>query len=99
MVVANVVGGATVFFFLGFVLPWSERYLPANVAALIAYMTAAMVVGCVVSARAFLPIREWALGNRAVTTADRTYIVRQPLRQTVINFTLWVGSLLVFVPI
>ena len=99
MVVANVVGGAVVFFFLGFVLPRSQRYLTANVAALVMYMIASMVIGCAVSTRALAPIRAWALGEREVTTEDRTYIVRHPLRQTVINFALWVGSLLLFVPI
>ena len=99
MLLANLAGGAIVFLFLGFVLPRSQRLDEANVVALIAYMFFAAVVGCAVSGRAFLPIRAWALGQRPITGADRTYIVRHPLRQALINFGLWVGSELVFVPI
>jgi adenylate cyclase len=99
MVLANVAGGAIVFLFLGFVLPKEQRFLSANVIALISYAIFSVVVGCLVSARAFLPIREWALGNRPITSADRRYVVRHPLRQSGINFALWMGSEAVFVPI
>ena len=99
MMLANIAGGAIVFTFLGFVLPKPQRLLEANIIALIAYMTFSLVVGCAVSGRAFLPIRPWALGERPITPQDRVYIVRHPLRQTVINFALWMGSEFVFIPI
>ncbi|MDQ1695498.1 MAG: adenylate cyclase [Frankiaceae bacterium] len=99
MVAANIAGGAIVFLFLGFVLPRNQRFLMDNVIALITYMTLAVVFGCIVSTRAFLPIRQWALGERPITSEDRTYVVRHPLRQALINFAIWMGSELVFIPI
>jgi adenylate cyclase len=99
MVVANIVGGAVVFAFLGFVLPKPQRYLDANVIALIAYMGVAVVVGCAVSARAFQPIRNWVLGDAPTTEHDRCYVVTHARRQAVINFCMWMGSALVFIPI
>lgn len=99
MVLANIAGGAIVFIFLGCVLPRAQRLLDANVIALVSYMSAAVIVGCVVSGRAFQPIREWAIGDRPITPADRVYVVRHPLRQALINFAIWMGSELVFIPI
>jgi adenylate cyclase len=99
MVTANVAGGALVFLLLGFVLPRAERVLDANVIALAAYMIFAVAAGCAWSARAFAPILEWATGGRDVTPADRTYVVRHPLRQSGINFAIWMGSEAVFIPI
>lgn len=99
MVVANIIGGAVVFVFLGFVLPRPQRYLDANVIALATYMAFAVVVGCVVSARAFLPIRNWVLGDAPTTEADRSYVVTHARRQAIINFCMWMGSEIVFIPI
>ena len=99
MVVANMVGGGVVFAFLGMVLPQPQRYLDANVIALIAYMAFSMVVGCAVSARAFQPIHNWVLGDADTTEHDRCYVVTHARRQAVINFCMWMGSLVVFVPI
>jgi adenylate cyclase len=62
-------------------------------------MSASVVVGCVVSARAFAPVRDWVLGDRPITPDDRVFIVRHPLRQSLINFAIWMGSELVFIPI
>jgi adenylate cyclase len=99
MMVANIAGGVIVFTFLGFVLPRPQRLLDANVIALGAYLLFSMVVGCAVSARAFQPIRDWVLGERPMTAEARHYIVRHPLRQAVINFAMWMGSEVVFIPI
>ncbi len=99
MTIANVDGAAIVFLFLDFVLPSHQRFDQANVVAVVAYMIFSVVTGCVVSARAFLPIQRLLDSGRAVTPDDRQYVVRHPLRQTLINLSLWVGSLLVFVPI
>src|SRR3954447_13388873 len=99
MLGANAIGGVIVFTFLGFVLPRSQRLLAANLIALIAYGMSSMIVGSLVSARAFRPVNEWLAGGRDITSADRVYLVRHPLRQALINFALWIGSLLLFVPI
>jgi hypothetical protein len=92
MVVANMIGGVVVFVFLGFVLPRPQRYLDANVIALVSYLTFAMLAGFVISARAFLPIRSWVLGDAGTTEANRCYVVTHARRQAVINFCIWMGS-------
>ena len=99
MMVANIAGGIIVFTFLGFVLPRPQRLLDANIIALVTFLPFSLVVGCAVSARAFQPIRDWVLGERPMTGEARHYIVRHPLRQAIINFCLWMGSELVFIPI
>jgi len=80
-------------------LPKPQRLLDANVIALASYLTFSLVVGCLVSARAFQPIRDFVLGDRPMTSDARHYIVRHPLRQGVINFALWMGAEVVFLPI
>jgi len=99
MVAANVVGGAVVFLFLGLLLPRSEREATENVVALLSYMALSLVVGCVWSSRAFKPMHDWTLAAGAADDRLRTYVVRHPLRQALINFALWMGAEVVFVPI
>lgn len=99
MVMSNLAGGAIVFLFLGLVLPPAQRYDVANIIGLIAYCMFSVVVGCLWSTYAFRPINEWAVDGRQVTPEDRVYVVRHPLRQALINFALWLGAIVVFVPI
>jgi hypothetical protein len=89
MVVANMIGGVVVFVFLGFVLPRPQHYLDANIIALVSYLTFALLAGFVISARAFLPIRSWVLGDAGTTEANRCYVVTHARRQAVINFCIW----------
>jgi adenylate cyclase len=99
MMVANGMGGAIVFFLLGFLLPRAQRFLDANIIALVSYMLFSFVGCAVVSGRAFQPIRQWMKSESPATSVERTYVVRHPLRQGVLNFVFWMGSELVFVPI
>jgi len=99
MVLANLAGGAIVFLFLGLVLPRAERMFVPNIVALATYMVVSMVVGCLWSARAFEPIRDWLRSERPITTKERTYVVRHPLRQSLINFAIWMGSEVLFIPL
>ncbi|HET7529887.1 MAG TPA: adenylate/guanylate cyclase domain-containing protein [Mycobacteriales bacterium] len=99
MGLANAAGGAIVFMFLGFVLPRGQRFFVPNVVALAVYGVLSLTVGWLVSRRYFQPIAEWMSGERPLTTADRVYLVRHPLRQTTINFTLWLIAELVFIPV
>jgi adenylate cyclase len=99
MVVANMAGGAIVFLLLGFELPRAQRYDTLNVIALFAYAAFSVIVGCIWSTYAFRPIRDWAVDGRPVNSDDRVYVVRHPLRQALINFALWIGAILFFVPI
>jgi adenylate cyclase len=96
---SNMVGAAVVFLFLGLLLPASQRNNSINVVALVTYMVFSMVVGCAWSGRLFKPLHEWGVGAGPTDPKIREYVVRHPLRQTIVNFALWIGSELVFVPI
>jgi adenylate cyclase len=80
-------------------LPASQRENAVNVGALVSYMFLSMVVGCAWSTRLFKPMHEWVLGGRPTSPDLREYVVRHPLRQTAVNFALWMGSEIVFIPI
>jgi len=99
MLLNNMAGALIVFSYLGFVLPAPQRFFTDNIIALIAYNLLASAACCAVSGYAFRPLVRFAKEGRAATPAERTYIVRHPLRQTVLNFVVWMGSEFVFVPI
>jgi adenylate cyclase len=99
MLIGNLGGALIVFSYLGFILPAPQRFFDDNVISLIGYNLFASLVCCVVSGWAFRPLVRFAKEGRLPTPAERTYIVRHPLRQTVINFVTWMGSEFVFVPI
>jgi adenylate cyclase len=99
MGIANMIGAAVVFLFLGLLLPRSQRENAINVGALLAYMFLSMVVGCAWSTRLFKPMHDWVVGGRPTSPDLREYVVRHPLRQTGVNFALWMGSEVVFIPI
>lgn len=99
MVAANLFGGLDVFLFLELVLPHAQHPLDSNLLALTIYLSAAVVTGTALSAYAFRPIRRSLTGPGPLSSADRRYLVRHPLRQTVINFALWLGSLPLFLSI
>src|SRR3954471_3861266 len=55
MGIANMIGAAVVFLFLGLLLPRSQRENAVNVAALVSYMFLSMVVGAAGAPRRFRP--------------------------------------------
>ena len=99
MGLANMIGAAVVFLFLGLLLPPSQRENAVNVIALVTYVLLSLVAGCALGGRAFAPLHRWVIDGRATSSELRSYVVRHPLRQTVINFGMWMGSEIVFVPI
>ena len=99
MGIANMIGAAVVFLFLGLLLPRSQRENALNVGCLLGYMFFSMVVGCSWSTRLFKPMHDWVVGGRPTNPNLREYVVRHPLRQTLVNFALWMGSEAVFVPV
>ena len=99
MGISNMVGAAVVFLFLGLLLPRDQRENAVNVGALLAYMFVSMVIGCAWSARLFKPMHQWVLDGRPTSASMREYVVRHPLRQTGVNFALWMGSEVVFIPL
>lgn len=99
MLAGNLAGAVIVFSYLGFILPTPQRLFVDNLIALVAYNLFAGVLCSAVSAYAFQPLVRFAREGRPATAAERTYIVRHPLRQAVLNFVMWMGSEFVFVPI
>jgi adenylate cyclase len=99
MLMGNMAGAVIVFSYLGFILPRPQRFFIANLIALVAYNLLASAVCCVISGWAFRPLVRFAREGRPATPAERTYIVRHPLRQALLNFVVWMGSEFVFVPI
>ena len=99
MGVSNMVGAAVVFLFLGLLLPRSQRENAVNVISLLSYMLFSLGAGCALGGRAFQPLHQWVVEGRPATPEIRTYVVRHPMRQTVINFALWMGSEVLFIPI
>jgi adenylate cyclase len=99
MGISNAIGAAVVFLFLGLLLPASQRENFENVTALIGYVAFTMIVGSLWSMHVFRPIHSWVVQGLAEFPDARTFIVRHPLRQTLINFALWMGSELVFLPL
>src|SRR5438067_7124286 len=99
MLLVNLAGALIVFSYLGFVLPAPQRFFVDNLIALVAYNVLASLVCCAVSGLAFRPLVGFAKEGRPATADERTYIVRHPLRQAVLNFVVWMGSEFVFVPI
>jgi len=99
MLLGNMAGAVIVFSYLGFILPAPQRFFTDNIIALISYNLFASAVCCLVSGYAFRPLVRFAREGRAATPAERTYIVRHPLRQAILNFVVWMGSEFVFVPI
>ena len=92
MLMGNMAGAVIVFSYLGFILPAPQRFFTANIIALVAYNFIASVVCCAVSGMAFRPLVRFAKEGRAATAEERTYIVRHPLRQAMLNFVVWMGS-------
>src|SRR4051794_41825249 len=99
MGIANMIGAAVVFLFLGLLLPRSQRENGVNVAALISYMFLSMVVGCAWSTRLFKPMHDWALGGRRPNPGLGGNAVRNPRPQTPGNFRFGWGPGAVFIPI
>ncbi len=99
MLLVNTAGALIVFSYLGFILPAPQRFFVDNLIALVAYNVFASFVCGGISGWAFKPLVRFAREGRAATPAERTYIVRHPLRQTVISFVVWMGSEFVFIPI
>jgi len=99
MLMGNLAGAVIVFSYLGFILPRPQRFFIDNLVALAAYNLLASAVCCAASGYAFRPLVRFAREGRAATPAERTYIVRHPLRQALLNFVTWMGSEFVFVPI
>lgn len=106
MCAANTIGAIGVFLFLSYVLPLPNKFNPAdkhhvivvNLVTFILYTVAAAAVGWVVSAGRLRPIRRW-LREDSDAEALRDYVLRHPLRQTMVHAAIWAASELVFVPL
>lgn len=107
MCAANTLGAVGVFLFLAYVLPYPDRLNAAdehhavtvNLIAFISYMIVAALVGWLVSAGRLRPIRRWLREGAEFDDQIRSYVLRHPLRQALVNGVIWLVSEAVFIPL
>jgi adenylate cyclase len=107
MSVANLIGAAGVFLFLAYILPLPRHVGPGDTHHVVAvnqivfgcYAVLAVAVGWLMSAGRFRPIRRWLHDGAAYDEHVRSYVLRLPLWQTLMNGSIWAASEAVFVPL
>jgi adenylate cyclase len=91
---ANAVGAAVVFVFLGLVLPAPEiedstRALLTNLVITGIYVVAGTIVGSLWGARRLAPLRAWLRSDRPATEEERETVLRAPYRIVGVHAVLW----------
>lgn len=107
MCAANTLGAIGVFLYLSYVLPLPDRLdeadhshaVSVNLLAFVIYTLFAALVGWLVSAGRFRPIRRWLREGALFDDHIRIYVLRHPLRQTLVHGGIWLASEAVFVPL
>ncbi len=102
---ANVIGAATVFVFLTFLVPVPRSFthdaaaLWLNGVVSAVYVTAATVVAVSVSPRRVDEIRNWFLSGRPADREVRDLALRTPLSQAAISAAIWAVATVLFTAI
>jgi adenylate cyclase len=91
---ANLVGAAVVFVFLGLVLPTPEvedssETLIRNLVITALYVTAGTIVGSLWGAKRLSPLRQWLRSERPATEEEREVVLRAPYRIVGVHAVLW----------
>jgi adenylate cyclase len=91
---ANLVGAAVVFVFLGLVLPTPEvedstQVLLTNLVITALYVTAGTIVGSLWGAKRLSPLREWLRSERPATEQEREVVLGAPYRIVGVHAVLW----------
>ncbi len=93
LTIANAIGAAVVFVFLGLVLPSpeadSEGAVILNLAVTAGYLLLGAVVGAVWGSRRMVPVNAWLRSERPATEEERQYVLRAPYRIVRVHATLW----------
>ena len=98
---ANLIGGATVWIFLSYVLPTRHGFAPAwvNDLAFGVYMPIAIGIGWWVGVRDGAALRQWLETDRPPTASERRLALGTPRRLAQIHAVLWAGALVMFATI
>jgi adenylate cyclase len=101
MVGSNAIGTAVVFVLAVWVLPTPDTIdapnaTLVNLVAASIYLLAGSVAGTLLGMRSFRTQRDWLREERAPTEKERRVTLRGPLRQLVVNGTIWLVAAVVF---
>jgi adenylate cyclase len=103
-VLANIVPGIALFFYLQFLAPGSDGGVvpePARangkvLVALIAFILGTIPVGAVLNAKSMVPVVRWLSQDRPATPAEQLVVLRQPLHQALIAISFWAVAAVLF---
>jgi adenylate cyclase len=100
MITANVVGAGVVFVFLDYLLPVNlqDAHGPrtVNIAVFVAFMAVSCATGKLLGDRIAAPMCDWLDSELPATGTDRRNVLRQPLRQTRLNGSIWLAAAVLF---
>ena len=101
---ANIVPGIAMFFYLQFLGPGSDSGMVPNPArangkvliALLAFLACTVPVGAVLNAKSIVPVVRWLSQERPATPDEQLVVLRQPLRQALIALAFWAVAAVIF---
>ncbi|MDQ6837706.1 MAG: adenylate/guanylate cyclase domain-containing protein, partial [Actinomycetota bacterium] len=101
---ANVVPGIALFFYLQFLAPGADSGMVPDPArangkvllALLSFLLATIPIGAVLNAKNILPVVRWLGQDRPATAEEKLVVLRQPLRQALIAFAFWAIAAVIF---
>jgi adenylate cyclase len=99
---ANLVPGIALFFYLQFTLPAASgtpdpgRADTTMVLVFVVYVVLAVAAGSAGTFRAFAPVLRWIAEDRPATAAEQLAILRQPIDRGLAAFCYWAGAAVVF---
>lgn len=101
---ANLVPGIALFFYLQFLGPGSDSGVVPNpvrtngkvLLALIAFLLCTVPVGAVLTAKSLVPVARWLSQERPATPEEQLVVLRQPLRQALIALAFWAVAAVLF---
>lgn len=97
---ANLVGAAVVFAFLGLVMPTPEvesgRPLLVNVIVTAFYITTATILGTVWGTKRLRSLRQWLRSDRPATEEEKITVLRAPYRIVGVHAVLWSVAAILF---
>ncbi|MDQ2726458.1 MAG: HAMP domain-containing protein [Actinomycetota bacterium] len=101
---ANIVPGIALFFYLQFLGPGSDSGMVPNPArtngkvlvALLAFLLCTIPVGAVLNAKSLVPVLRWLSQERPATPEEQLVVLRQPLRQALVALAFWAVAAVLF---
>jgi adenylate cyclase len=100
-ILANLIPGGALFFYLQFMLPSSHLQQARHadeimIVLFAAYLIVTLSFGSVGSVRGFAPVLRWLAEDRPARAGEQLAILRQPAERALAGFGYWVGAAVVF---